>query len=67
MSAAWLAHAGGWDEILLPAVLVLLVFAIGTRRRRDPEEVDPTAPCEYCGRVPPAPEEHCEECGFSRR
>ena len=70
-----LGHQGGWDELLLPALVVALVLAVPAIRRRrraeghEPEEEDPAAgrtpgTCAFCGaQVAPA-DERCAACGF---
>ncbi len=62
-----LAHQGGWDEVLLPIVIVLLVFAYGTRNRNKSDEPPAeSGPCAYCGHPLTAEDERCPECGFRR-
>jgi hypothetical protein len=58
-----LAHAGGWDELLiaLGAVLLFVLF----RSTRAPREDQPsTGPCLYCGHHLGPDVERCPECGF---
>jgi hypothetical protein len=65
-----LAHAGGWDEILIAvgAVLLLVVPRIVRGARDRARTAEPaTGPCLYCGR-PLGPEvERCPGCGFRAR
>lgn len=58
-----IAHAGGWDELLIAggAILLFLLF----RSTRAPRETQPeTGPCLYCGRQLGPDVERCPECGF---
>jgi len=64
-----LAHQGGWDDLLLPALLVLGLIAypmLRDRRRGQPvaERVRPVQGCAYCGgRIGPD-DARCLRCGF---
>ena len=70
-----LAHQGGWDELLLPALVVALVLLVPALRRRrragsdEPAEEGPRVghepgTCSFCGgRVAPT-DERCPACGF---
>lgn len=64
-----LAHQGGWDEILLPALFVLALIALPALRdrRRGTPASRPAAhvrECAYCGeRVMPT-DARCARCGF---
>jgi uncharacterized paraquat-inducible protein A len=69
-----LAHQGGWDEILLPALFVLALVAIPAirdrrRRRSEPsgargERRSPVRTCEYCGDRTLPQQARCPRCGF---
>jgi hypothetical protein len=68
-----LAHQGGWDEILLPAIVVLgLLWYSRARRRRErsdaadegTSEGGTTAACRYCGAALPEDASRCPACGF---
>jgi uncharacterized paraquat-inducible protein A len=64
-----IAHAGGWDELLVLLALGLLVFVIMRRagKKAPPEQDDPgTAdrPCQYCGRTLQPEDTRCPRCGF---
>jgi hypothetical protein len=63
-----LAHQGGWDEIILPALVVLglLWFSRMRRRREPPETADAgtTTICRYCGTALPEDARRCAVCGF---
>jgi hypothetical protein len=71
-----IAHQGGWDELLLPALVVALVLAVPMIRRRRraagptrPEprvERDPDA-CAYCGAAVHEADQRCPACGFRLR
>ena len=73
-----LAHQGGWDEFLLPVIivaLVLLVPALRHRRRavndgaadENPRAAREPGTCPYCGASVPLAEERCAACGFRVR
>ena len=58
-----LAHAGGWDELLIAAGAVMLFVLF--RSTRAPREDQPkTGPCLYCGHHLGPDVERCPECGF---
>jgi hypothetical protein len=58
-----IAHAGGWDELLIAAGAVLLFLLF--RSTKSPREEQPEAgPCLYCGRELGPDLERCPECGF---
>ena len=61
-----IAHAGGWDEIVIAvgAVLLFLLFR-STRAKAMAEPGD--GPCLYCGRHLSRDMERCPECGFRTR
>jgi len=66
-----LAHQGGWDEILLPALIVLGVLGVSRWRRRSTAgEPSPTPPaamervCGYCGGPLKPSDVRCPSCGF---
>lgn len=62
-----LAHQGGWDEMLLSAVLVLGMLAFSRlRRRREaaaPRDEQPDI-CAYCGAPLGSGVLRCPACGF---
>ena len=60
-----LAHAGGWDEILIPVVIVLLLFAYGTRNRNADDQAE-AGPCAYCAHQLGGDDVRCPECGFRK-
>ena len=58
-----IAHAGGWDELLIAGGALLLFFLY--RSTRAPREDQPEmGPCLYCGRQLDRGVERCPECGF---
>jgi hypothetical protein len=58
-----LAHAGGWDEMLIAAGAVLLFVLF--RSTRAPREDQPeSGPCLYCGHELGPGLDRCPECGF---
>jgi MYXO-CTERM domain-containing protein len=64
-----LAHQGGWDEILLPALVVLgLLWASRRRQRREAAAAAPEEPriatCAYCGARLTEDARRCPSCGF---
>jgi MYXO-CTERM domain-containing protein len=62
-----LAHQGGWDEILLAALLVLAMLGFSRiRRRREARQpaVGPAGVCAYCGAPLESGAPRCAECGF---
>ena len=70
-----LAHQGGWDEFLLPVLIVALVLMVPALRRRHRARDDGAAEeipraarepgtCPYCGASVPRAEERCPACGF---
>jgi hypothetical protein len=73
-AVAVMAHAGGWDEILI-LVAILAFLGYGLLRKRPEDESDEEAgrgrpgptTCAYCdARVPPG-EARCPTCGFRVR
>ena len=73
-AAAVIAHAGGWDEILITvAILAFLGYWVLRKRPEDESEdqagPDRTGPstCAYCGARVPAGEGRCPTCGFRVR
>ena len=58
-----IAHAGGWDELLLAAAAVILVLMLRPRRREGTEPAGP-GPCLYCDLELAAGTERCPRCGF---
>jgi hypothetical protein len=72
--AAVIAHAGGWDEILIPVVILgYLGYWILRRRPRAENEAEQaratraSRACAYCGAVVPAGHTRCQSCGFRVR
>jgi hypothetical protein len=61
-----IAHQGGWDEVLLPALVVLTLVAstLWRRRRSAPTEA---GRCEYCGEEIAGGQLRCPSCGFRGR
>jgi len=62
-----LAHQGGWDEMLLPFAVLLVVFgapALLRRRRAARAGAPGGGTCAYCGAVLRAGDRRCERCGF---
>jgi hypothetical protein len=62
-----LAHQGGWDEMLLPFAVVLIVFwgpALLRRRRAAQARGPASGPCAYCGAPLRSGERRCDACGF---
>jgi hypothetical protein len=70
-----LGHQGGWDELLLPALIVALVLLVPAWRRRrrakgsSAPDADPRAfarddVCPYCGADVTAGVDRCAACGF---
>ena len=62
-----LAHAGGWDELLIAvgAVLVVVLPRVIMERRRRSREAAPTdGPCLYCGAALEPGAARCATCGF---
>lgn len=58
-----IAHAGGWDELLIAAGAVLLFLLF--RSTKSPRKEQPkTGPCLYCGHELGPDVERCPECGF---
>jgi len=64
-----LAHQGGWDEVLLPAILLLLFLGLASARRgrRSGSHRAASPDCLYCGKRFEAGESRCRECGLRRR
>jgi hypothetical protein len=67
-----IAHAGGWDELLVLLATGLLVFAVMRRAgRRGPageDELGPEEPiCQYCGQTLGPEETRCPSCGLKVR
>ncbi|MGH2723380.1 MAG: hypothetical protein ACRDI0_03795 [Actinomycetota bacterium] len=64
------AHAGGWDELLVivGAVLILVVPKIVRDRRARADAAEPErGPCLYCGRPLGPGVDRCPGCGFRAR
>jgi hypothetical protein len=69
-----IAHAGGWDEILIP-VAILAYLGYWLLRKRPGEEsgaeaaedVRAPSPCAYCDAEVPAGQGRCPSCGFRVR
>ncbi|MGH2679383.1 MAG: hypothetical protein ACRDG8_02690 [Actinomycetota bacterium] len=67
-----LAHQGGWDELLLAAVLVLAMLGVSRLRRRasatgSAQEGPPADDtCAYCGAAMSLTRVRCPSCGFRR-
>ncbi|MGH2572077.1 MAG: hypothetical protein ACRDGU_01060 [Actinomycetota bacterium] len=64
-----IAHAGGWDELLVLLALGLLVFFVMRRagKKAPPEQEDPGAAdraCQYCGQALQQEDARCPRCGF---
>jgi hypothetical protein len=65
-----LAHQGGWDEMLLTAVLVLGMLGMSRWRRRSGRTRDESSPtsdapvCAYCGGPLTPTDSRCPSCGF---
>jgi hypothetical protein len=63
-----LAHQGGWDEMLLSAVLVLGMLGYSRlRRRREGSPRPSSGPsdvCTYCDMKLREGEPRCPSCGF---
>jgi predicted amidophosphoribosyltransferase len=62
-----LAHQGGWDELLLPFAVLLVVFgapALLRRRRATLSDTSGGGMCAYCGAELRAGDRRCERCGF---
>lgn len=62
-----LAHQGGWDEIILPAAVLLVVFGVPSllrRRRAGGRERTAGGVCAYCGATLDAEARRCSACGF---
>jgi hypothetical protein len=73
-TAAVIAHAGGWDEILIPvAILGYLGYWLLRKRPQDGSDSEAAQPvsapsaCAYCGARVPAGQERCPSCGFRLR
>jgi hypothetical protein len=64
-----LAHQGGWDEILIPALFVLALIGIPAIRDRRRGRA-PSAPaarsssCPYCDAPLGSRDARCPRCGF---
>jgi hypothetical protein len=72
---AVVAHAGGWDEILIP-VAILAYLGYWLIRKRPGEESDEerkrsrpesSTSCAYCDARVPAGDDRCPTCGFRVR
>ena len=62
-----LAHAGGFDEIVLGVGVVLLFLMYrSSKAERDANEPE-EGPCLYCGTHLGPGVERCPECGFRAR
>jgi hypothetical protein len=62
-----IAHQGGWDEIWLPAGMILLAVIYAIRRRKRGGGQTDSSHCLYCGRDLPPDAERCDACGFKRK
>jgi len=71
-----LAHAGGWDELLVAALVALWFAGRGflRRRREAPARSRRGAagparrgPCAYCGGMLQETDRRCRRCGFRAR
>lgn len=68
-----IAHAGGWDELLITVALVIGAFLLlGRGKRREEAETEGgeakgAGPCMYCGRTLESEDEVCPTCGFRAR
>ncbi|HXF37502.1 MAG TPA: hypothetical protein VNO17_10030 [Actinomycetota bacterium] len=65
-----LAHAGGWDELIMAAAAVLAMVGWQGLRRRpgtDPAGRRDRGPCAYCGRTLQPGDRRCPGCGFRAR
>ncbi len=72
-----LAHAGGWDEILVVLALVAAAYVYGRiaqRRSRDEDEPESepkgepaAASCRYCGARVETEVTRCPSCGLRVR
>lgn len=58
------AHAGGWDELLIMVGAIALVVLLGKRRGPRPSRYDGPGPCAYCGESLSADQARCPSCGF---
>lgn len=61
-----IAHAGGWDELLIAVGAVLVVVVprmISERRRRRREQTEAPGACLNCDAELPAEAERCPACG----
>jgi hypothetical protein len=64
------AHAGGWDELLIivGSVLVLVVPKLIRNHRTRAAATEPdSGPCLYCGRPLGPGAKRCPGCGFRAR
>lgn len=63
-----LAHQGGWDDLLLPALLVLALIAYpmlrDRRRKQGARRTGPTRECPYCDGPICPDDRRCPRCGF---
>lgn len=62
-----LAHQGGWDEMILPFAVLMVVFgapALLRRRRAARADVPGAGTCAYCSAALRAGDRRCESCGF---
>ncbi len=62
-----LAHAGGWDEIVVVVGLILLLLVFRSTRAERGKDGPQEGPCMYCGTFVGADEERCSSCGFRAR
>ncbi|HWO70521.1 MAG TPA: hypothetical protein VNP94_07190 [Actinomycetota bacterium] len=74
--APLLAHAGGWDELLIAALVALSFAGSGFLRRRREAAARPGreaaarprgGPCAYCGEMLQETDHRCPRCGFRAR
>jgi predicted amidophosphoribosyltransferase len=61
-----IAHAGGWDEMLITLIVLAVVFALaGRSKRRTARSTGVEAgPCPFCGAELDRTSDRCPQCGF---
>lgn len=62
-----IAHQGGWDELLIVGIPVLLYLAYSSsraRRERRAGRAPGPGPCLYCGTMLGSEATRCPMCGF---
>ena len=62
-----IAHAGGFDEIILGVGVVLLFLMYRSSRAERSANEPEEGPCLYCGHQLGAGVDRCPECGFRAR